>query len=197
MSEPYIGQILYFGGTFAIRSYSMCQGQLLAIAQNSALFSILGTNYGGNGQVTFGLPDLRGRVPIGQGQGPGLANYVIGQAAGAENVTLSIGNLPAHNHPATFSSSSSLTANNVKGTAAEPTAGYELARGIDGDGTASAIPFIYAPATPSTPVALGGLNVAGTVAVGPTGSNSPVSVLQPYLTLTALIAVEGLFPSRN
>src|SRR5215207_9632471 len=98
MSEPFIGEIRMFGGNFAPRGWAFCEGQLLSIAQNTALFSILGTTYGGNGTTTFALPDLRGRVPIQPGQGPGLSPYTLGQMSGQENVTLLITNIPAHTH---------------------------------------------------------------------------------------------------
>src|SRR5882757_5801180 len=100
MSEPFIGEIKMFGGSFAPRNYAFCNGQLMSISQNSALFAILGTTYGGNGVQTFGLPDLRGRVPIHWGQGVGLSNYVQGQVGGVESVQLSSTQMPAHNHPA-------------------------------------------------------------------------------------------------
>src|SRR5215213_1184255 len=99
MSEPFIGQIIQFAGNFAIRGYAMCNGQILSIAQNTALFSILGTTYGGNGQTTFALPDLRGRAPIGPGQGPGLPNVELGEMAGTPQVQLLLTNLPMHTHP--------------------------------------------------------------------------------------------------
>src|SRR5512140_216933 len=98
MSTPFIGEIVMFAGNFAPRSWALCNGQLLPIAQNTALFSILGTTYGGDGRTTFALPDLRGRVPVHPGQGPGLSNYVLGEMAGTENTTLLINNMPAHNH---------------------------------------------------------------------------------------------------
>ena len=101
MAEPFIGQIIMFGGNFAIRGYALCNGQLLSIAQNTALFSLLGTTFGGDGRTTFGLPDLRGRVPVHMGQGPGLTNYSLGQSAGAEQVTLTVNQIPAHTHTAT------------------------------------------------------------------------------------------------
>jgi microcystin-dependent protein len=100
--EPFIGQIMLFAGNFAPRGWALCNGQLLAIAQYSALFSILGTTYGGNGQTTFALPDLRGRAPIHFGQGPGLSNYDLGQHGGAESVTLTPANLPPHTHGLQF-----------------------------------------------------------------------------------------------
>ncbi len=98
MAEPFIGQIILFAGNFAPRGYALCAGQLLPIAQNTALFSILGTTYGGNGQTTFALPDLRGRVPIGPGQGPGLSNHDLGEVSGEESHTLTVGELPQHSH---------------------------------------------------------------------------------------------------
>src|SRR5690349_24008377 len=101
MSEPFIAEIVLFAGNFAPRGWAFCQGQILSIAQNTALFSLLGTTYGGNGQTTFALPDLRGRVPIGTGQGPGLAPIDLGQVAGNPSVTLTVNNMPAHNHQAT------------------------------------------------------------------------------------------------
>src|SRR4030095_16919913 len=96
--DAFIGMIVMFGGNFAPRGWATCDGQLLSIAQNTALFSILGTTYGGNGQTTFRLPDLRGRVPIPPGTGPGLSSYVLGQMSGTENVTLNITQIPSHAH---------------------------------------------------------------------------------------------------
>src|SRR4051812_32253713 len=99
-TEPFIGEIKLLGFNFAPRGYMTCQGQILSIAQNTALFSLLGTTYGGNGQTTFGLPDLQGRFPLSQGQGPGLPPYNMGQVAGTTNVTLTINQMPIHNHVA-------------------------------------------------------------------------------------------------
>ena len=98
MSEPFLGEIKMFGGNFAPRGYALCNGQLLAIQQNTALFALLGTTYGGNGQTTFALPDLRGRVPMSSGQGPGLTSRTLGEMSGSENVTLLSNQMPAHNH---------------------------------------------------------------------------------------------------
>jgi microcystin-dependent protein len=100
MGQPYIAEIRLFGGNFAPYGWSFCNGALLSISQNDAMFNLIGTTYGGDGQNTFGLPDLQGRVPVHQGQGPGLSNYVLGQKGGAETVTLTVGQLPAHNHAA-------------------------------------------------------------------------------------------------
>ena len=172
MAEPFIGQIIQFGGNFAIRGYALCNGQILSIAQNTALFSILGTTYGGDGQQTFGLPDLRGRVAIHFGQGPGLSDYQLGQRAGTENTTLVAGNLPAHNHP--------VYANAGAAGGSRP-AGTVLAN----SGGAS----IYAAAPDGTQMNAG--------MIGNTGSSQPISILQPYLAINFLIALEGIFPSRN
>src|SRR5947209_8060302 len=101
MSQPFLGMIILFCGNFAPRGYALCNGQLLAIAQNTALFSLLGTYFGGNGQTTFALPDLRGRVPVGTGQGPGLSNHDLGQLSGSEHVTLTTDQMPSHTHVVT------------------------------------------------------------------------------------------------
>src|SRR3954470_11528121 len=109
MSEPFIGEIVMFAGNFAPRNWAFCQGQLMSIAQNTALFSLLGTTYGGNGQTTFGLPDLRGRVPVGQGTGPGLANVILGESAGETNHTLISTEMPMHNHLVSAANTSDAT----------------------------------------------------------------------------------------
>lgn len=176
MSEPFIGQIIMFGGNFAIRGYAMCNGQLLSIAQNTALFSILGTTYGGNGQTTFALPDLRSRVPIHFGQGPGLSSYSLGQVSGTESVTLTTGQMPAHNHPATVVANASAEA-----TSDTLPNGNFLAEGNNYRNTSNAQ-----------------MNAnAVQVTIGIAGNSQPVSILQPYLALNYLIALEGIFPSRN
>jgi microcystin-dependent protein len=196
MAEPFIGQLLQVGFTFAPRGYAICAGQQIAIAQNTALFALLGTTYGGNGQTTFALPDLRGRVAVGTGNGPGLTPIVQGEVSGTETVTLLSTNLPAHNHTATFDGSSSqLTTSSVKATQQAAAAGSLLGRGVDSVGTA--VPLIYAPAGSAAGAALGGLNVAGTVSVGVAGGNQPFGIRNPYLGILHIIALEGIFPSRN
>jgi len=154
----------------------MCDGSLLSIAQNSALFSLLGTTYGGNGQTTFGLPDLRGRVPVGYGQGQGLSGNELGQVSGSENVTLATGQIPTHAHQMMASSdaqSAGGAAGNSLGSVARgSTTGNIYAPGADGQ-----IPM----ASMTTPV----------------GSNQPHSNMQPYLVMNYCIAIEGIFPSRN
>ena len=180
MATPFIAEIVGFGGNFAPRGFALCQGQSLSIAQNTALFSLLGTTYGGNGQTTFNLPDLRGRAPIGQGAGPGLQPYALGQSGGAENATLTTANLPAHSH--------TTSASPTKGSLQAPAAGAFLGRGIDAGNTA--VPQIYVPAgSEGTTIQL--------AAGGVTGSNQPFSIRDPYLTINWLIAIQGIFPSRN
>jgi microcystin-dependent protein len=183
------------GFNFAPRNWATCSGQILSIAQNTALFSLLGTTYGGNGQVTFALPDLRGRTALGEGQLPGGSYYTLGQVAGTENTTLTINNMPAHTHtiaPTTFN------AVNVKASEQAPQAGAFLGRGVDTAPVPDSIPEIYVPASGASGqplIPLGGVNSAATT--GLTGSNVAFSTMQPYLVLTQIIALQGIFPSRN
>ena len=174
MSEPFIGMIAIYGFNFAPRGWATCSGQLLPIAQNTALFSLLGTTYGGNGQTTFALPDLRGRVPNSAGQGPGLSSYDLGQVGGSESETLTISNLPAHGHVvATPCNTEDSTATNPAGNFLASTSSniYNSAA------TASASMSNYPTAN--------------------AGGSQPFSILQPYLTVNFCIALEGIFPSRN
>jgi microcystin-dependent protein len=194
MSEPFIGQIIQGGWTFAPRGYALCAGQLMQIAQNSALFSLLGTNFGGDGQTTFGLPDLQGRAMVGAGNGAGLSPAVIGQKAGAENVTLTTNQMPIHNHAVT-PNPSAFNAATTKATDQTPSNGAIFGRGAD-TGSGTAVPEVYLPAgTPAT-VALG-LNIAGSFSLASAGGSQPFSVLSPYQVVTMVIALEGIFPSRN
>jgi microcystin-dependent protein len=176
--DQYIGQILMVGFNFAPVGWALCNGQLLSIAQNTALFSLLGTTYGGDGIQTFALPNLQSRVPIHQGQGTGLSPYVIGQAGGTENVSLQVNNLPAHNHPA--------NCNNGLGTVPDPTNAYwaQVASG-------QRDPVSYSAYTPAT-----NKQMAPT-AIGMTGNNVPVPNIQPYLCINFIIALQGIFPSRS
>lgn len=184
MSEPFIGQIILVGFNFAPRGYATCDGQLIAIAQNTALFSLLGTMYGGNGQTTFALPDLRGRVPIHAGMGPGLSLYTQGQAGGEQSHTLISTEIPAHTHSVTIAPACSTE----DATQGSPKNGYPaVANGSGG----TPVNAYGASASPSS-------NMAGTTAVSAAaGGNQPHNNLQPYLTLNYCIALEGIFPSRN
>ena len=197
MASPFIGQLLTVGFTFAPRNYAFCQGQILSIAQNTALFSLLGTTYGGNGQTTFALPDTRGRVTLGQGQGPGLTNRVLGEVAGTETTTLLSTQMPIHTHSLS-GVTGTLNAVDLKATEQSPQAGAYLARGVDTAPMPDSIPEIYLPAAagdPATKVPLAPVNIAGTP--GTAGGSQPFSTMQPYLVLNQCIALQGIFPSRN
>ena len=181
--EGTIGEIRMFAGTFAPRNWAFCAGQLMSISQNTALFSILGTTYGGNGQTTFALPDLRSRVPKGTGQGPGLTNITLGEVSGTETVTLLTTQMPAHTHTAT----AAMAVNQNAGTSANPVNKY-LAGGSDATG--NPIPT-YADA------AAGG-NLSGlSVNIGVAGNSQPVPIANPYLGMNYIICLFGIFPSRN
>jgi microcystin-dependent protein len=170
VSQPFIAEIKMFAGNFAPRGYAFCDGQLLSIAQNTALFSLIGTTYGGNGITTFGLPDLRGRVPMHQGQGPGLTSRVIGELSGEEVHTLSTPELPVHNHSvgAATTASSKNPTNNVPAF------------------TAGGSSYAAAPTTTMNASMVGG-----------GGGNQPHNNMQPYLVVSFIIALVGIFPSRN
>ncbi|MDI6047057.1 phage tail protein [Flavobacterium yafengii] len=179
--DPFIGEIKIFGFDFAPRNFASCAGQLMSIAQNTALFSLLGTMYGGNGQTTFGLPNLQGRIPIGQGQGPGLPNYSMGQQLGTTSISILQSNMPAHTHPATGISI------NV------PV--YE--GGADTDSPVNAVlantsSGFYADTTNGF-----GASVVASGVTAVTGSSLPLGIENPYLTLNYSIAIYGMFPSRN
>jgi len=179
MDNPFLGTISLFAGNFAPRGWAFCNGQILPIAQNTALFSILGTTYGGNGQTTFALPDLRGRAPIHWGQGPGLTNRELGEVSGSENVTLISTQMPIHNHM--------VAANTALGTQGTPT-GNLLALSTDPGAGGNPLNFIE-PAAPNTSMAPN--------MIGQAGGSQPHNNMQPYLAVSFIIALEGIFPSRN
>jgi microcystin-dependent protein len=178
MSDAFIGQIVGFGGNFAPRNWALCQGQIMSIAQNTALFSILGTTYGGNGQTTFALPDLRGRAPVSQGQGPGLSNYVLGEQTGSENVTLLSTQMPQHNHQ--------LIAANTGATTPAPSGNFLAQANNPADQSDI---NVYAPS--GTPAAM------NPQAIGFAGGSQPFSIIQPLLAINFIICIFGVFPSRN
>jgi microcystin-dependent protein len=185
--EGTIAEIRMFAGNFAPRNWAFCAGQTIAIASNTAFFSLLGTNYGGDGQTTFSIPDLRGRVPVGTGQGPGLANVVLGEVSGTSSVTLLSANMPSHTHTGTLTASNTTATNPGPGT----TDARVLGRSVDRGGTA--VPLIYAPAGSALNAPLG----AGSVTVGSTGGSQPFSNMQPYLGMNYIICMFGIFPARN
>jgi microcystin-dependent protein len=170
MAEPFLSEIRMFSFNFPPKGWAFCNGQFLPINQNQALFSLLGTTYGGNGQTTFALPDLRGRVPVHPGQGPGLSSYSLGQAGGTETETLTVNQMPAHTHNVSPAATNDVQTTNRPGNAVP-------ARGGAYAGT-------------------GGEKMAGTPS-GQAGASQPHSNLQPHLALNYIIAIEGIFPSRN
>jgi len=173
LADPFIGEIRMFGFNFAPVGWATCSGQPMAISQNTALFSLLGTYYGGNGTTTFNLPDLRSRVAVNQGQGTGLSPYNIGQMGGGENTTLAINNLPQHNHTV------SLAASDANAQVSRP-GGAVLAR------TATSI---YNSASDGTTMASNTTSTAG--------SSAAFSNLQPYLAVNFCIALQGIYPTRG
>jgi microcystin-dependent protein len=192
MAQLWLGQIITFAGNFAIQSTAMCNGQLLSIAQNQALFAVIGTFYGGDGVTTFGLPNLKSRRMNHQGQGIGLSNYQVGQIAGVEGVTLSINNMPSHTH--TITGALNASGLQPQATTEVPVAGSVLGHAVDISGnTAKAKPAIYCPAGTTANIGLAGLNVAA----AHTGSGLPLQIIDPYLTINMLILLQGIFPSRN
>lgn len=175
MSEPFIGQIQPFGFNFAPRGWAMCNGQLLSISQNTALFSLLGTIYGGDGRTTFGLPDLRGRVSLHFGTGPGLSPATIGERGGAEAVALTSAQLPAHNHPA-MAKAAAGNANTAVNNIWSADAGNQSAT--------------YSNAAT-------GLAAMNAAAIGNAGGGQAHPNMQPYLVINWCIALVGIYPSRD
>jgi microcystin-dependent protein len=183
-SDPFIAQIVMFGGNFAPRGWALCEGQLLPINQYQALFSLLGTTYGGDGRTTFALPDMRGRVAMHPGTGPGLSSYRLGQRGGTETNTLTIQNLPSHNHTAT--ATATVMATNARGNADTPENKTWARKSRDKD---------YSTQAPD--VEMHADTVAVNVTINNTGGNVPVNNIQPYVTVNHIIALIGFYPSRS
>lgn len=171
MSDPFIGEVRLFAGNFAPLNWALCQGQLLAIAENDALFALIGTTYGGDGQSSFALPDLRGRVPLHQGTGPGLSTRTIGQMGGSEQVTLSKAQMPQHSHALVGSSATA-----------------QSSAGAAGNVLAATTVNVYGSAVPTTPMATGALASAG--------STQPHENMAPFTALNYIICLFGIFPSQ-
>jgi microcystin-dependent protein len=181
MADPTLGEIRIVGFNFAPVGWAKCEGQLLSIAENDALYSLLGTAYGGDGQTTFGLPDLRGRVTVDVGQGPGLSPYVQGQRSGTESVTLTTNQMPAHTHPYTATVAASTAAATTK----------------------NPVGNAYPALAPSTKNPYGSAASTDTLATGAVtmtaagaGGNQPHPNIQPVLALNNIICLEGIYPSR-
>ncbi|CRM75471.1 phage tail protein [Pseudomonas sp. 2822-15] len=195
--EVFIGTIQPFAFDFAPRDWALCAGQTLPLNQYQALFSLLGTIYGGNGVQNFMLPNLQGRMPIGQGNGAGLTARVIGEVSGTESVTATLINLPTHTHAttslnATTSVQLAITASNPVTTPSATNAFIGASGG--GPGSAS----IYSDQQGATPVALQGVSTAVTGgAISPAGQGQPMATMNPYLAINFSIALNGIFPSRG
>jgi microcystin-dependent protein len=191
MSTPFLGMIAIFPYNFAPKGWALCNGQTLPIVQNTALFSLLGTTYGGNGTSTFALPNLQSRVPVHAGQGPGLSPYVIGQSGGVETVTLTINELPAHAHAITLNNlAGTANAKNAAGNSQTPVGNVPAIE-------AAGVTATYSSAAPDVTMAAGAVTVTGTATAGNSGGSQPVAVLPPYLTFNYCIALQGIFPSRS
>ena len=178
--EGYIAEIRMFAGTFAPRGWAFCQGQILSIAQNTALFALLGTTYGGNGQTTFALPDFRGRVPVGAGEGPGLPAVNLGQVSGEPTHTLINTEMPSHNHAAQVI----VRANTSAGTTGNPTNNFWAASGALDPEYGTSANGVMNPEAVQT-------------AIGQAGGSQPHNNMQPYTGINFIICMEGIFPSRN
>lgn len=180
--EGMIGEINLFAGTFAPKNWAFCQGQTIAIASNTALFSILGVTYGGNGTTNFQLPNLSGRVAIGAGTGPGLSNYQLGEEGGDESTTIMVNNLPPHNH--TIAATAQTHASDAQARATNtPTGAFWGTATTDAYGN-------------DTSVAMAPDAITLTGSLAPTGSGVPFINMQPYLAMNYVICMFGIFPQR-
>lgn len=178
MSEPFVGEIRMFAGNFAPRGWAFCDGQLLAVSQNDALFSLLGTIYGGDGRTTFGLPDLRGRVPLHAGSGPGLSPRRLGAKTGSEKETLTVNQLPSHRHD--WKATTAAATNRTPVITPDPAAYAE-----------PLVTTVYRDGTPSN------LQAFNNSMVSNVGGSRSHSNLMPFLCINFIIALVGIYPSRN
>ena len=175
MADPFVAEIRMFGGNFPPRGWAFCNGQILPISQNTALFSLLGTTYGGNGSSTFALPNLQGRAAMGTGQGPGLSPRDLGETAGSPSVTLIVNEIPAHNHPA--------NAVGGNGNSSSPNGAIWSAAGSG--------------RTPDNAYSGSGGTQMNPATISPTGGSQPHNNLPPYLAVNFIIALQGIFPPRS
>jgi len=183
--DPFLAEIVMFGGNFAPRGWALCDGQLLAISQNTALFSLLGTTYGGDGRTTFALPDLRGRAAVHAGTGPGLTNRRLGERSGTEHNILNVTQIPSHSHAA------SLKVSNADATVSAATQGASIATPGTSDGRSFTGTLGYGAGAPNVDLS------AASVTTGNTGGNQSVNNMQPYEVVNYIICMQGAFPSRS
>jgi len=180
MAEPFVAQITMFGFNFPPTGWAFCQGQLMPISQNTALFSLLGTMYGGDGKSTFGLPDIQGSACVSVGQGAGLSDYVEGEAVGQDTVTLTNGEIPVHSH--------GLMATTNQGTVLA-SAGNQLSKAFGGGKQASFTGNYLSTNAPNSAMS--------PLAITTSGGSQPHNNMQPYLTLNFCIALQGVYPPRS
>ena len=204
MSDPFLGEIRMVGFNFAPTGWAMCAGSLMSISQNNALFALLGTTYGGNGTSTFALPDLQGRSPVGAGNGLGLSPIVLGETAGVANVTLNNTQMPTHTHNAASNGGLSVTGsvavpacNAPTGTPAGTPANNTVLGTISAGGRPGELYTTTAANTTLLPFNVTSTGTAPAITVGTTGGNLPFGVRNPYLGVTCIIALQGVFPSRS
>jgi microcystin-dependent protein len=205
--DPFIGEIRWVPYSFAPRGWASCDGQLLPIAQNTALFSLLGTTYGGNGQTTFALPDMRGRMPVHVGMGPGLSDRTLGEPGGHENHTLNLAELPAHDHALSSHAHNipalalDVRASSAAGTTVDP-AGNVLATASVGGGGNPKVTRVYASGAANVSLGASGTTMPSvtdpaSAMTGSTGGGQPHPVMSPFLTVRCIIALVGIYPARN
>ncbi|MEM6722097.1 MAG: tail fiber protein [Bacteroidota bacterium] len=190
--DPFIGEIIMFGGNFAPRGWALCNGQLLAINQNSALFSIIGTTYGGDGRTTFALPDLRGRSPIHTGTGPGLSTIRLGQRGGAEYHTLNILEMPNHSHSGA-SLKGTIGSNEEDGDSEDPTGRVFGPVQVSSSTAVSVTPYNSEPV--DSAMAAGSVSITGNTLA--TGGNQSFYMRNPFEAVNYIIAMVGVYPSRS
>lgn len=199
--EGTMAEIRMFGGNFAPRNWAYCNGQLLSIAQNSALFSLLGTTYGGDGRTTFALPDLRGRVPSGAGSGPGLSTIKLGQRSGIEYLNLGTLQMPSHNHSVLGDFNTHLTvlvSDNDGNDAKSPNNAFGK-NVFDDDGSSTKGDFIYkkTPAFGSDQLRSDTVATTASVTIGSAGASQAVNNMAPWLAINYVICLQGVYPSRS
>ena len=188
--EPYIGSIDYTAGMYPPRGYADCNGQEIAIGSNQALFAVIGTTYGGDGRTTFNLPEMRGRVPVHFGAGPGLnTSYILGQKGGTPTITQSVNQMPAHSHASTATSISVLKGVNAPG--GEPRPGNNaIAKSNTGDSN-------FSSDAPSANMLTGSVTTTTTIVPKTAGGGQAFSIMQPFTALRCMIAVDGIYPPRS
>lgn len=194
MSEPFIAEIQLFAGTYPPRGWAFCDGSLLSIASNTALFALIGTQFGGDGRTTFALPDLRGRVPVGAGRGDGLSPRFQSQRGGAEAIHLVQSEMSAHSHTPEREFEVQVRATTTQGTVVDPAANSLIASGFDKETRLDMENFASAP---TGTVDLGGVQASADLEIAPTGSGAAHDNMGPWQAMNYIIALIGLFPSRN